>query len=67
MVTFHPSCAPVRSGGFKPAVIIRNDKGQCVGSRVSAAIVFPDKDAARNFAREKARVVASQFPFVRVQ
>jgi hypothetical protein len=72
MVTFHPTTkrthSPDGSLGFLAMVMVRNPRGQCVGSKVSANRVFPDKEAAKNFARQAAYNVSARvgFEFTRV-
>lgn len=66
MVSFHPTARKLHNGAFVPMVIVRNPKGQCVGSRVSIGREFTDKDAAKNFARNAAHKVAERLTFTRV-
>jgi hypothetical protein len=66
MVTFHPSASKQHDGSFRPMVIGRNPKGQCVGSRVSRSITFPSKELARNFARLACHQVIARLDFTRV-
>lgn len=65
MVTFHPTATRTLTG-FRPMVMVRNPKGQCVGSRVASDRVYGDKEAARAYAVQAARNVAARLDFTRV-
>lgn len=65
MITFHASASRCHDG-FRPMVLIRNPKGQMIGSRTSKAYVFATKDEARNAARLAAHHVAERLAFTRV-
>lgn len=49
MVTFHPTSKKV-AGGYRPMVIIRNAKGQCIGSNVAGANTYTCDHPARMYA-----------------
>ena len=66
MVTLHPSAMRLHDGSYRPAVIVRDPRGHCVGSRVSHVATFSDKEAARTFARNAAHKVAASLEFTRV-
>lgn len=66
MVTFHPTARKLRNGQFAAMVIVRNPKGQCEGSRVSAVRTFADKEEAKTFARIASHNVAERLGFCRV-
>jgi len=64
MVTFHPTARPHKaSGRYAAMVIIRNPKGQCVGSRVSER-TYPTKELAAAWARLAALRVQSEDRFL---
>jgi hypothetical protein len=59
MTTFHPSAKRLHNGTFIATVMIRNAKGQCVGSVAMSAFPFANPHAARNRARLAAHVAAN--------
>lgn len=46
MVTFHPMAKKV-AGGYRPMVVMRNAKGQCIGSKVAGARTYTGDHRAR--------------------
>lgn len=66
MVTFHPTATRLHTGAFRPMVMVRNPKGQLIGSRVSTSRTFLTKEEARNFARQAAHNVAGRLEFAKV-
>lgn len=65
MITFHPTTRRSPSG-FLAVVMLRNAKGQCVGSK-SCAAVFANEQAAKARALRAAHNVAGKLEFTRVQ
>ena len=55
MFTYHPTAKRTRNG-YVPMVIVRNPKGQCVGSKAGKR-TFPYADTAKMFARMAAETV----------
>lgn len=66
MVTFHPTASRLHNGSYRPMVMVRNPKGQMIGSRVASSKEFPTKEDARNYARNAAHNVAARLDFTRV-
>lgn len=65
MVTFHPTTRRSHNG-YLAVVMLRNARGQCVGSNVSAS-VFESEQAAKERALRAAHSVAGKLEFTRVR
>lgn len=61
MFTFIPKAKRAQSG-YRAMIIVRNPKGQCVGSKVSPRL-YADADTAKAFARRAATVAAHAYSF----
>lgn len=58
MIRFHPSTKATRSGEYQAIVMVRNARGQMIGSKCSPHS-YADKVTARNYARIAAFRVAA--------
>lgn len=50
MIRYHASAKATRNGEFQAIVMVRNERGQMIGSKCSPH-TYADKATARNFAR----------------
>lgn len=50
MIRYHASAKSNRRGEFHAIVMVRNERGQMIGSKCSPH-AYPDKATARNYAR----------------
>lgn len=62
MLTFHPTYKKTKDG-YRPMVIVRNTKGQCVGSRVAAGRTCANLYEARTAAWIACHRVTLDQPF----
>jgi hypothetical protein len=65
MITFVPTVTKV-SGGFRPMIVARNAKGQCVGSKTATDKVFADKWDAKTYALNAALVASLRSDIIKV-
>lgn len=65
MTTIHATAKKV-SGGFAPMVIVRNERGQVIGSRVCKARVLRSHFVAAFVARLASKIVAAKSVGVQV-
>ena len=64
MLTLHPT-AKQTGTGFRPMIIVRNARGQCIGSRTCRAAPISFKFYAETIAMIAAARVARRFPNLR--
>jgi hypothetical protein len=58
-MTFHPTSKDVRNG-YIPMIIVRNEKGQCIGSATCKTRVFMSRPFAESVAHAAALVAAAK-------